>query len=152
MSWGKQRDGGKGGKLGHSNMAYWGSNDEAKDAGRRHLRAQGKAAALEGLDDASDPDRIAPYRRVGRRPAANPRASGKHCPICETRLGRISTGGRRMRCCDHCQAHFTRKICLNCGTASVWENKAGAACQHCGIHGKKSDVIEPDRCGRGEAG
>jgi len=33
-------EGGQGGKLGHSNMAYWGENDEAKDDGRVHRRLE----------------------------------------------------------------------------------------------------------------
>jgi hypothetical protein len=152
MSWGKHKDCGKGGKLGHSNMAYWGSNDEAKDASRKYRRVQDRAIVSEGLRDAAEPDRVEPYRRVRRRTPDNPRASGRHCPICAVRLRRVSTGGRRMKCCVECQAHFTRKICSNCGAAGVWENKGGAGCQHCGVHGKKSDVLESDDEARGEAG
>ena len=35
-------EGGQGGKLGHSNMHYWGTNDEAKDSSRKRRRKNSK--------------------------------------------------------------------------------------------------------------
>ena len=35
-------EGGQGGKLGHSNMHYWGSNDEVKDDARKQRWKDGK--------------------------------------------------------------------------------------------------------------
>jgi hypothetical protein len=48
---------GKGGKLGRSNMAYWGTNDEAKSAARKARRLAGKSAIAEGVADAVAPER-----------------------------------------------------------------------------------------------
>lgn len=36
----QQTEAGQGGKLGHSNMAYWGENDEAKDEARKQRRRE----------------------------------------------------------------------------------------------------------------
>lgn len=46
-------DGGKGGKLGRSNMAYWGTNDEAKEEGRKRRRRSDREAVAEGVADAA---------------------------------------------------------------------------------------------------
>jgi hypothetical protein len=59
-------DAGKGGKLGRSNMSYWGSNDEAKAAGRKLRRQAGRQAVEEGLADAVDPDRTVKRRKKRR--------------------------------------------------------------------------------------
>ena len=55
-------DAGKGGKLGRSNMAYWGTNDEAKAAGRQARRAADRSAIEEGVADV-----VAPRRTTKRR-------------------------------------------------------------------------------------
>ena len=47
-------EGGKGGKLGRSNMAYWGTNDEVKVAARTVRRVANKVAVVEGSKDAED--------------------------------------------------------------------------------------------------
>jgi hypothetical protein len=58
-------DAGKGGKLGRSNMSYWGSNDEAKAAGRKLRRQAGHQAVEEGMADALAPER--PVTRKKKR-------------------------------------------------------------------------------------
>jgi hypothetical protein len=50
-------DAGKGGKLGRSNMAYWGTNDEAKAAGRKARRTADRSAIEEGVADVVAPER-----------------------------------------------------------------------------------------------
>jgi hypothetical protein len=55
------REGGKGGTLGRSNMAYWGTDDEAKAAGRFARRAADRDVVAECLADAREPEhRIRP--------------------------------------------------------------------------------------------
>jgi len=61
-------DAGKGGKLGRSNMSYWGTNDEAKTAGRKLRRQAGREAVEEGVADAVAPDRT--IKRRQKRTAA----------------------------------------------------------------------------------
>ena len=60
-------DGGKGGKLGRSNMAYWGTNDEAKAAGRKARRAAGRRAIEEGVADVVAPERSTKRRKRRKR-------------------------------------------------------------------------------------
>jgi len=49
---------------------------------------------------------------------------------------------RLMRACTACQAHVSlQKCCRRCGGEALWENKSGAACQSCGLHGAKTAVI-----------
>jgi len=47
-------DAGKGGKLGRSNMAYWGTNAEEKEDARKRRRQADRAALQEGLRDTAD--------------------------------------------------------------------------------------------------
>jgi len=54
---------GKGGKLGRSNMAYWGTNDEEKLAARKRRRRANRDAIAEGAADAAAPDRTITRRR-----------------------------------------------------------------------------------------
>jgi DNA transformation protein len=54
-------DAGKGGKLGRSNMAYWGTNDEAKEDGRKRRRRADRDAVHEGLVDVSDAGSMAAF-------------------------------------------------------------------------------------------
>ena len=56
-------DAGKGGKLGRSNMAYWGTNDEAKTAGRKARRAADRGAIKEGVADVVAPERTTKRRK-----------------------------------------------------------------------------------------
>jgi hypothetical protein len=60
-------DGGKGGKLGRSNMAYWGTNDEAKVAGRKGRRAADRRAIEEGVADVVAPQRMTKRRKKRKR-------------------------------------------------------------------------------------
>ena len=64
-------DAGKGGRLGRSNMAYWGTNAEAKEEGRKRRRRAAREAVEEGVDDAVAPERTIPRRKrrkTSRRP------------------------------------------------------------------------------------
>lgn len=56
-------DAGKGGKLGRSNMAYWGTNAEEKESARKRRRRADRAAITDGVADASAPDRKVTRRR-----------------------------------------------------------------------------------------
>ena len=56
-------DAGKGGRLGRSNMAYWGTNAEAKEEGRKRRRRAGRESVEEGVADALDPERIITRRK-----------------------------------------------------------------------------------------
>ena len=56
-------DAGKGGRLGRSNMAYWGTNDEAKEEGRKRRRRADREAVTDGVADTVAPDRSATRRR-----------------------------------------------------------------------------------------
>ena len=58
-------DAGQGGRLGRSNMAYWGTNAEAKSEARKRRRKAADAAVKEGVADASTPDR--PVRAAKKR-------------------------------------------------------------------------------------
>jgi hypothetical protein len=72
------------------------------------------------------------------------RRSGKRCPICLAPLPKNAPRTRLQRACGECQAHVSRgKHCRRCGKEALWENKDGAACQSCGLHGTKRDVISP---------
>jgi hypothetical protein len=62
---------GQGGGLGRSNMAYSGSNDEAKAAGRRRRRQAGHQAIEEGLADMAAPTEPS---RAGKKRNAQGRA------------------------------------------------------------------------------
>ena len=57
---------GRGGKLGRSNMAYWGTNEEAKGAARKARRTADLGAVAEGVADAVAPDRTTGRRRRRR--------------------------------------------------------------------------------------
>lgn len=57
---------GKGGRLGRSNMAYWGTNDEEKEAARKRRRRAARAAVAEGVADAVAPDRTITRRKRRR--------------------------------------------------------------------------------------
>jgi hypothetical protein len=54
---------GKGGKLGRSNMAYWGTNDEAKAAARTARRNADRNAIEEGVADVVAPERTTKRRK-----------------------------------------------------------------------------------------
>ncbi len=90
-----------------------------------------------------DADELTPHRARNRRTAESKlRRSLKHCPMCLEPLQLNSRRSKRVAACHSCNAHPSRdKRCMKCGAQAVWENKAGAACQACGVHGAKSEVI-----------
>jgi hypothetical protein len=55
---------GQGGRLGRSNMAYWGTNAEAKAEARKRRRQAGRNAVAEGVADLNVGDRVIRRRRV----------------------------------------------------------------------------------------
>ncbi len=70
------------------------------------------------------------------------RRGGKHCPVCLAPLAKIAPRTRRKRECVSCRAHPSPgKHCLRCSAEAVWENKALASCQSCGLHGRKPEVV-----------
>ena len=70
------------------------------------------------------------------------RRDKKRCPICLRKLGKIVGRTRLLKFRQNCQARKSMdKRCKKCQAAGKWENKIGAACQSCGLHGKKSVVI-----------
>src|SRR6478672_4485193 len=70
------------------------------------------------------------------------RRSPRHCPVCLAALGKIAPRTRLLKMCSECRAHpSAEKECSRCGARAVWENKRGAACRQCGLHGAKSTVI-----------
>lgn len=91
-----------------------------------------------------DPDETPPPHRPQNRGSSESklRRGGKHCPVCLAPLRKNAPRTRLMRSCEACQAHPSQgKRCRRCGADAVWENKAGAACQGCGLHGEKREVI-----------
>ena len=77
--------------------------------------------------------------------ASKLRRDKKHCPVCLAPLGKNASRTRLIRFCPMCQAHPSEtKMCRKCHAISIWENKEGAACQSCGQHGKKQEVIVND--------
>ena len=74
--------------------------------------------------------------------ASKLRRGGKHCPVCLAALRKITPGTRLRKECVVCRAHPSLgKHCRRCPAAAIWENKSGAACQACGHHGTKSEVV-----------
>lgn len=74
--------------------------------------------------------------------ASKLRRGKKHCPVCLAPLPKNAQRTRLMRNCIECQAHISLlNRCRKCRAEAVWENKSQAACQACGLHGKKLEVI-----------
>jgi hypothetical protein len=92
-----------------------------------------------------DPDGAPPHVPRNRGTAESKlRRGGKHCPVCLAPLRKNAPRTRLVHDCGACRAHVSRgKHCRKCGADAVWENKAGAACQRCGLTGSKRDVIAP---------
>ena len=94
--------------------------------------------------DLMEPDEQ-PGPRVPQNKQTSPpklRRDGRHCPFCLAPLVKNSPRTRRKRECVACRAHPSPgKRCLRCSAEAIWENKAGAACRSCGLHGKKSEVV-----------
>jgi hypothetical protein len=67
---------------------------------------------------------------------------GKHCPICLASLIKNATRTRLIKKCVYCQAQPSQTVhCSKCLATAIWQNKKQAACQSCGLYGKKSEVI-----------
>lgn len=83
------------------------------------------------------------------------RRGRKSCPLCLAPLGKTAARTRLRRECTSCRAHPSGgKRCVRCSAEAIWETKAAAACQSCGLHGRKAAVIartasrgEEDRTG-----
>lgn len=66
----------------------------------------------------------------------------RHCPVCLAALSKNVRRTRLQKNCAACRAHPSlSKHCLRCGGEFIWENKIAAACQGCGLHGTKAQVI-----------
>jgi hypothetical protein len=84
------------------------------------------------------------HESQNRRSARSKLRRGKrHCPVCLAPLVKVAGRTRLMRSCPACRAHPSdSKRCSRCrASGSIWENKQGAACQACGLHGAKASVI-----------
>ena len=95
--------------------------------------------------DPDPADAAAPHVPRNRRTAESKlRRNPKHCPLCLAPLASNAPRTRRARSCAACRAHPSQaKHCQHCGGAAIWENKSGAACRRCGLHGAKGIVIVP---------
>lgn len=90
-----------------------------------------------------DDDDVAPHEPRNRSVAASKlRRSRTHCPVCLAALVKNQRRTRRMRKCVVCEAGpQPLKVCRRCGAEEIWQGKSGVACQSCGLHGTKEDVI-----------
>jgi len=88
-------------------------------------------------------EEAAPHIPQNKRTSASKlRRGGKNCPVCLAPLPRNAKRTKLKRECAVCFAHpSVAKKCLHCSSGAVWENKTEAACQACGRHGEKSEVI-----------
>jgi hypothetical protein len=89
-------------------------------------------------------DDVAPHQPQNRSSSASKLRRGKrHCPVCLAPLAKVAGRTRLMRSCSACHAHPSEsKRCSRCGASgSIWENKQGATCQACGLHGPKLSVV-----------
>jgi hypothetical protein len=70
------------------------------------------------------------------------RRSRRNCPVCLMPLNKNAARTKRKRACDVCGANpQPGKLCNRCASEDIWESRLGAACQSCGLHGKKHEVI-----------
>jgi len=76
------------------------------------------------------------------------RCSGKRCPVCLAALRMtprreyLRTHQSRMNSCGKCLSQvLAGAVCLHCAALSIWANESIAACQSCGAHGSKTQVI-----------
>lgn len=70
------------------------------------------------------------------------RRGGKNCPVCLAVLTKNQKRTRLRRECLSCRAHPSiGKRCLRCSAEGIWETKTSAACQACGLHRDKANVI-----------
>ncbi len=95
------------------------------------------------LDGEEDPPRHRPQNRDSSE--SKLRRGGKHCPLCLAPIRKNAARTRLIRSCTACRAHVSAgKQCQRCGHRAIWENKSGAACRSCGLHGAKAAVIAGD--------
>jgi hypothetical protein len=70
------------------------------------------------------------------------RRGGKHCPVCSAALEKNAARTKLVKKCKSCQAQPSEtNHCSKRRAISIWQNKTRAACQSCGLFGKKSEVI-----------
>jgi hypothetical protein len=93
--------------------------------------------------DMNQNDEIVPHFPQNKDTADSKLRRGhKHCPVCLTAFVKNATRTRLLKKCVFCQAQPSQSIkCSKCLAADIWQNKTQAACQSCGLHGKKSEVI-----------
>ena len=88
-------------------------------------------------------DEIVPHYPQNKNTAASKlRRWRKHCPVCLALLAKNTRRTRLAKKCVLCQAQPSQTAhCSKCLATGVWENKTQAACQACGIQGKKSEIV-----------
>ncbi len=90
-------------------------------------------------DHEKEPRHVSENRRTSE---SKIRRSGRNCPICLVAFPKNARGTKRIRMCPACQAHpSVTKSCNRCAAEAIWENKQSAACQSCGNHGSKFEVV-----------
>lgn len=89
-----------------------------------------------------DPHEIAPHHPQNRGDAASKLRRGrKHCPVCLAPLAKNAGRTRLRRSCQACRAQpATDGSCARCGAHEIWQVGQEAACQACGLHGRRADV------------
>ena len=85
----------------------------------------------------------APYIPQNKRTAESKLRRGqRNCPVCLTPLLKNAKRSKLKRECGVCRAHPSPlKHCSRCSAQAIWECPKGAACQACGLHGSKSEVV-----------
>jgi hypothetical protein len=88
-------------------------------------------------------DEIVPHYPQNKDSAISKLRRGrKHCPVCLTALEKNAARTRLAKKCISCQAQPSKAVhCSKCQAEAIWRNKTQAACQSCGLFGKKSAVI-----------
>jgi hypothetical protein len=91
----------------------------------------------------SQNDEIVPHHPQNKNTAVSKLRRGrKHCPVCLTTLEKTATRTKLIKKCVSCQAQPSETVhCSKCQAVAIWQNKTQAACQSCGLFGKKSEVI-----------
>lgn len=88
-------------------------------------------------------DEIVPHYSQNKDSAVSKLRRGrKHCPVCLTTLENNAGRTRLAKKCYSCQAQPSQiEHCSKCQAVAIWKNKTQAACQSCGLFGKKSKVL-----------
>src|SRR5689334_7679459 len=96
------------------------------------------------MTPSEDTDETPKHRSLNRATSHSKLRRGRrHCPICLGAFRKITTRTRLRKECLACRAHPSKqKVCVKCGASAIWENKHLAACQACGLHGEKGQVIQ----------